>query len=223
MVRRQKRILAGTLWFTVTALGPAFSQVKTFETFQFWDVFGGRLTDGSRVCGVSSAWQNGVFASIKKFDNSQELQFILFKDSWAIPTNTPIKLLLKFGDFTPWDVKALGHGKIVYFPIALPQARQFIHEFTSANTLLIAFVSGNEPTLSGSLEGSSNAIDEMARCVEIIAPPGEPSPFGAPATQPFATQPFGQQDDTSGGAQQSAPTAPMPSYIPSAPVARNRL
>ncbi len=122
--------------------------------------------------------------------------FSVDKNTWSIPDNTRITVVMQVGLNTPSTQQATGHGTAADWTLDPGSMQAFNQQFRAASSMTLTFPDGNEPPWSLSLAGSTAISDTFARCVrdltrqmQVAQPPTSPAPPPSGATQPFSPSP----------------------------------
>ncbi len=192
----------------------AVAEPRELATSGYWRAFGGTSDNGTPVCGVQTTFgingSGGGFL-LKWFAGNDFLTVQLYRPSWNIPRDVqaPVTVVL---DGQRWNVvgKAGVRPNMLEFYVRPEKVREFVHDFTAANGMVVTFDTGSERPWTASLAGNSAVVDVMVRCVARYAGADSATPFSyLPTGQPYApapadsTQPFQQPASVKDGGTKS--------------------
>jgi hypothetical protein len=177
----------------------AKAQIQTYYHAGAWDAFSGRNDKGGAVCGIGNTNpSDGRRLSIHFDIGGTDTVLSASKPDWAIPDNTPVRVVMQIGLNTPWTEQATGRGHDIEWSMDRAAMQWFDQQFRGASSMTLTFPDGNEPPWTITLAGSSAISDAFGRCIRDLTrqvqaqQPGygaAPPQGGAPgATQPFAPQ-----------------------------------
>ncbi len=151
---------------------PASAEVVTIKRAGGWEAFGGRATDGRKLCGVMASG-GGRWFSIKYFQGDSNLTVQLSKDTWTVRNGTSIKVVMQFDDESPWRANATafhmnsGDGALE-FTVASDDVRQWINEFRASYTLYVRFPESDVEDWQADLTGTPEIADAMGECLTYM-------------------------------------------------------
>lgn len=211
----KRLIVLGTLFFALSGAG-VHAETRTLSSSGLWSAYGGTDDQQRRVCGVVTVGADGRRIDIAQYAADGDIDLSLHKDSWTIPGNTEIPLLIQFDRDNAVPARGVGDGRRVVSHLSFAQSVPFMRALRNGLQVRIRFPSGNEPVWTGGLSGSGRAIDAFNDCRLSLAPTNPSQPYGSPPAVPSTgpvtpTQPF--------SAQQAVPASPQ--YAP--PAAGNGL
>lgn len=194
--RRLGQLLAATI-ISFGLNGVAHAKITTIFSAGYWNVVKGTTAKNSLMCGMTTQNRSGSWVfSIDYFPHTPVLQIELIKETWRIPENTKIPVILQIGSSHLYTATATGDNHQVYWFIPRHLARQFSYYFMKSNNMTVIFKSGDEPPWQLNLTGSSAAFRQFVRCMKAINAAGSPhgssqptQPFNAAPTQPFGSPP----------------------------------
>ena len=150
-----------------------------------WTAFAGLANNGTQVCGIFEAGNDGRSFHIKSFDNQSALVVQIFKPGWSIPSGTKIPATLQFAGFSAWSAMAVGAGNMVEFKVPSDKIQEFASQFRAADQFRLTFLAGNEGAWTGQLTGSGAALNMLGTCVA-----GRGSQPSNPSSPSVRSQPF---------------------------------
>lgn len=221
--RRLVQVLAATI-MSLGLVGVAHARITTVFSAGYWNVVEGTTAKNLLMCGITTQNRSGSWIfSIDFFPHAPVLQVELIKDSWQIPENTKIPVILQIGSSRLYTATATGDKHQVYWFIPKHLVGQFSYYFAKSNNMTVIFKNGNEPPWQLNLTGSFAAVRQFVRCMRAInaaqsglSPVQPTQPYNGAPTQPFASpspRPFQPQPTPSiPRNENTSPAGDSPSY-----------
>jgi hypothetical protein len=197
-------ILGGSL-MTALSGSSAMARVSVYYHVGSWDAFSGAADDGKPVCGIGST--NPVdnrSVSLRVEIGDDTVQFEARKPTWNIPADTPITVVIQIGLESPWNMQGAGDGRAVKWTVDSSSMPIFDAQFRRASSLTLNFPSGNEPSWTVGLNGSTAISNAFGRCVTDLS-----HRTGTQVAPSAPTQPFGHVPP-----EGTSPLPPAPSRAP---------
>lgn len=196
-----------TALLTAMCATTASAQMRTYYHVGSWDAFSGTGTN-NKVCGVGSTNPVDNRSLSMRFEiGGDTVTFQVKKQSWTIPTNTPIALTMQIGGDAPWNLSAVGNGQTVEWTLDPNGMQAFDQQFRAGSTMTLTFPAGNERPWTIGLNGSTAISNAFGRCVtDLSRQAGIQNSLAPPP--PAATEPYGQAPSQPFVPAQAAPTAP---------------
>lgn len=170
------------------ATGQNAPTVQTLGQAGIWTAIRGTSDIGNSMCGMSASWSNGVVFTIRVFSNPPDnLSFAIAKQTWNIPNNTKLKLIIMIGEKS-WNLDGFGFGSHIEVPLSFSQSTALWADLRSGGRLGVIFEGGNEPPVSTNTDGAGAAIDMMAGCLQQWPLNSGTQPFTSAPTQPVFPQ-----------------------------------
>jgi hypothetical protein len=141
---------------------------------------------GLPACIASSKTSNGGMFMLKAQGNGS-LFIDIFKDSWRLPLNAKVAVLLGFDSAYKFNSDAVvtenGQVRGVTFNVGADHLAELKSLIRNSRTMWVGFRTGNEPPWRIDMSGAAAVIEQWSMCTIAIMTGPEPSP-----TQPFAQQ-----------------------------------
>jgi hypothetical protein len=184
--------LAGVALATLAL--PARAEMSVYYHIGSWDAFSGQGSDGKLVCGVGSTNPVDKRSFSLRFPiGSDSVMFQAKKPSWNIPSGTQLWVVLQIGLDTPWNLQGIGNGQSVEWSFDRASMQTFDAQFRQASSMTVTFPSGNEPSWTVGLNGSTAISNAFGRCVTDLtqrtAAQQQPAAAAAGPTQPYGEAP----------------------------------
>jgi len=136
-------------------------------------------------CYISAAFDTGVVVRFQFNAQQGNVQFIIGDLRWAsVEAGETYDMEVAFGDRDPWAGEAVGYrwseilpSLVLSVPAEDDRAAHFLREFADTSGLRVSYDGREIANLS--LNGASDAIDEMVTCQRIMTAANE-------TTDPFA-------------------------------------
>jgi hypothetical protein len=161
-------IMAAVAFLTLSLTTPAKADPEIFARSGEWAAYGGPLSDGSMVCGITIVDNNGQTFNLKHFDKNDHFEVDLASPSWKVPENLNINLTVRIDEGTIFRAtpgKDINSTNGIYWFIGKDIADQFEEEFRDGDYLRISF-SGNISPWVISLSGTNNIMDAFVACLK---------------------------------------------------------
>jgi hypothetical protein len=221
------RAIWGGLAATMLAVGTAGAATTIYYHSGSWDAFSGTDAENQVVCGLATEnTADGRSLELSFVIGGDALYFQATKPSWSIPDGTQVSVVMQIGSSPPWNEQATGHRTSLVWSMPRSDTPGFRQQFRRATSMTLNFPTGNEPSWTISLVGSTAVDNTFARCIGDLTqrqqaqqPAAPTQPFGQAGASSTPTQPFGQ---STSGAAPAAPTQPnaaptQPSAAPTQP------
>ena len=155
--------------FGLFATSMSWADTKTIAKAGAWEAFGGTTTKGTPLCGISTSG-NGLFFSLKVYQNDEEMTVQLGSRDWKIKDGAKQKLSMRFDKETPWNATATGFhfsdgDAGLEFVVKLKNLEQFIKEFARSNRLHINFDGSDVDSWSANLAGTAAVTSAFGDCI----------------------------------------------------------
>lgn len=187
--------LAGALMCAL----PASADVHALAVSGNWTVFSGTDPDNKTVCGMRTEGAETRRIAIVQYAGDTGTVLRLRKDSWTIPADTAIGILVQFDNGPQVPVKGAGSGQEMSVNLALEQTLPFMVSFGAGTQIRVLFQEGNELPWTSSLTGSAKALDAFDVCRKGLNPAAATQPFSPTAMPPpDQSQPSGASPSVQG-------------------------
>src|SRR4051794_28397584 len=172
----------------MSMIGIAHAAVDDTGHYGAWTTFEGTSNNNRPICGTSIS-SSDKFFSIKFQGNQLFVQFA--KSSWNIPKGTNVRVSYQVDSAPPiyfdaYGIKMNDMGAMEFafdWDQVNPRdgenyVRTFLNLMQNGRVVRFSFPNGSETDWVASLDGSSDAIDELMSCAGDLASSSKP-------TQPF--------------------------------------
>jgi hypothetical protein len=181
----------------------AHADMKELARWGVWAAYSGTDDENKPVCSIVV---NGDVRSLHiKWQPGHGLFIHARKETWDVPANFPMPMIMQFDNDAPLKGTAsrhagIKHGKTIQYTIGYNDtAKRFMERFASSYRMRVTFPGGSERDWNMSMEGSRVIANHFARCVVDLghrhagqlhnSQPHNSQPHNKPkAMQP--TQPF---------------------------------
>ena len=157
------------LAFLLAALllpGLAYAKVGRIYAAGDWSVFAGRSNDGTKVCVMSTRWNDGRYVGIKRFGADHYLTVQASRPNWRFDGEN-VRVSVAMDNFTPWHASAItesGHS-MLQFKVPGSAVGEFTHELDVSSHMVLT-MGKNNITWPIDLIGTSRATEAFVSCLK---------------------------------------------------------
>ena len=164
----------------LTTAAQATSKPYTFYKGGYWETFGMvSNSDGDPMCGMQTSGANNQF--YVKWTPTNGMVVQVWKSNWRLSNETNVSFSLEFSDNekpddhrtlntdTGWATRTKdGSGSSLFMAVANDSMAELLKVFSDADTAVITFPEGDEPSWSVKMDGSRKATNEFMHCMYAI-------------------------------------------------------
>jgi hypothetical protein len=188
---------------SLTAAAQAENNTSMYAGGYWKVVHVARNSDGVPMCMMQSqitfnhSSSNSVgFVQIKWINSYSYPAIHLSRPNWHFPPDMQLPLSITL-DSTPYEFVGVSRNanfkqSIVQIVMTKDDGGDWLGNFASAETMTIAFRSGNEPQWSVKMTGSRKAYESFQSCIKLLEKKASPQETTSPVpenTQPVPTSP----------------------------------
>jgi len=147
----------------------ALADTSTLARSNGWEAFGGTTTNGTLVCGISTA-PRGRYFGLKLFDKTNTLTIQISQKDWEITKGNKYGVTMRFDRHRTWRATATGirfndGDPGLEYEINRKELGNFNRELATSERLLIQFTNGMDD-FSLALSGAHDVEEEFRACID---------------------------------------------------------
>jgi hypothetical protein len=162
-------VVAG-LWL---ASGVAYADTTIIARAGPWEAFAGTSTDGTKVCGVSTSWDDDRYFGVKYYKGDDTITIQMGSPKWTIDDGAKQRVVMKIDRNSDWTATASGmhfskKDAGLQFEIAKKQLSIFVQEFGDGEQLRLSFPGSDADDWTVSLQGTETLIGSFDNCIKAM-------------------------------------------------------
>lgn len=146
--------------------------------------------DQTKLCGARALFTNGLIVAMMHAPNDGGWFFILGHHTWKFQEGRSYEGTVSIdGQLFTGEPIAVNEQAIGLFI-----SKEFMHAFTIGSSLTVHHTSGTA-LATVSLAGTTNMVEAVARCTQVVQAQMQEQPFGTPKTYSMPEMPFAPKVD----------------------------